>query len=165
MKKLAFVFLLATFLFAAALPLEAQKASLGTTPSQSSQDEPPSQSEQEEEQRGQAREFIFVEGSLPFVPTSNTIATKLPLSLQLTPLHVGIVTEALFQEHYDVTVSGALGNISNINIQPGNGVNDFFIIRGFDSLSSTLIMTDGAPEPETTFYDPVSYTHLRAHET
>ena len=153
MKKLAFGCLIATFLFAAALPLEAQKASLGTTPSQSSQDEPPSQSEQEEEQRGQAREFIFVEGSLPFVPTSNTIATKLPLSLQLTPLHVGIVTEALFQEHYDVTVSGALVNISNINIQPGNGVNDFFIIRGFDSLSSTLIMTDGAPEPETTFYD------------
>ena len=99
MKKLAFGCLIATFLFAAALPLEAQKASLGTTPSQSSQDEPPSQSEQEEEQRGQAREFIFVEGSLPFVPTSNTIATKLPLSLQLTPLHVGIVTEALFQEH------------------------------------------------------------------
>ncbi|MEE3152082.1 MAG: hypothetical protein VX300_07395, partial [Acidobacteriota bacterium] len=92
MKKLAFVFLLATFLLAAALPLEAQETSLGTTPSMSSQDEPPSQSEQEKEQRGQAREFIFVEGSLPYVPTSNTIATKLPLSLQLTPLHVGIVT-------------------------------------------------------------------------
>ena len=153
MKKLAFGCLIATFLFAAALPLEAQEASLGTTPSQSSQDKSPSQSEQEEEQRGQAREFIFVEGSLPYVPTSNTIATKLPLSLQLTPLHVGIVTEALFQEHYDVTVSGALVNISNINIQPGNGVNDFFIVRGFDSLSSTLIMTDGASEPETTFYE------------
>ena len=86
------------------------------------------------------------------MPTSNTIATKLQLPLQLTPFHVGIVTEALIEEQYDVTVSSALTNISNVNIQPGNGVNDFFIIRGFDSLSSGLILTDGAPEPEATFW-------------
>ncbi len=148
MKKTTVVCLALTFLLAAAWPASAQQA----PPSQ--QDEAAARAQQEEEaQRGRVREFIFVEGSLPYVPTSNTIATRLPLSLQLTPFHVGIVTAALFEERYDTTVSGALMNISNINIQPGNGVNDFFLIRGFDSLSSTLIMTDGAPEPETTLYE------------
>ncbi|MCH7823841.1 MAG: TonB-dependent receptor [Acidobacteria bacterium] len=161
MKKTTAVCLGSTLLLAAAWPATAQQAPPATAQQAppatasgpNSQDEAPPQPQQEEARRGQTRVFIFVEGSLPYVPTSNTIATKLPLSLQLTPFHVGIVTEALFEERYDTTVSGALMNISNVNIQPGNGVNDFFIIRGFDSLSSTLIMTDGASEPETTFYE------------
>ena len=153
MGKTVFACLFATLLLTVTLPAEAQQASLTTASGLDSQDEPPTPLQQKETQRGQAREFIFVKGSLPYVPTSNTIASKLPLSLQLTPLHIGIVTGAILQEQYGATVSGALINISNINIQAGNGVNDFFIIRGFDSLSSTLIMTDGAPEPETTFYE------------
>lgn len=99
-----------------------------------------------------ATEFIYVEGTLPFVPTANTIVSKLPLALQLTPSNVGIVTRALFTEQYGQTLSDALVNVSNINVQPGFGVHDFFVVRGFDSLSSTLILTDGAPEPEATFY-------------
>ncbi len=113
----------------------------------------PQQQSPEPAKRGQAREFILVEGDLPFVPSSNSIAANLPLALLLTPFNVGTVTEALIEEQYDVTIAGALTNISNVNIQSGNGVNDFFLIRGFDSLSSTLIMTDGASEPETTFYE------------
>jgi len=108
---------------------------------------------QQQQRPGQAREFVFVVGDLPHVPGSNTIATKLPLSLRLTPFHVGIVTQALFEEQYDTTLAEALVNISNVNVQPGNGVHDYFLIRGFDSLSSTLVMTDGAAEPEVTFYD------------
>jgi len=104
-------------------------------------------------QRERTRDFIVVEGSLPYVPSSNTIATKLPLALLLTPFNVGAVAQALIVEQYAVTVSAALVNISNVNTQRGNGVNDFFVIRGFDSLSSTLMMIDGAPEPETTFYE------------
>lgn len=96
--------------------------------------------------------FIFVEGSLPYVPSSNTIAAKLPLELRLTPFNVGSVTDALYGEQYGQVLSDALVNISNINRQPGFGVHDFFIIRGFDSLSSGLILTDGASEPEATFY-------------
>ena len=161
MKKTAFVCLCSTLLLASAWPATAQEAPPATAQQPApttasgpgSQDTAGAQPEPEEPQRGQAREFIFVEGSLPYVPTSNTIATKLPLSLQLTPFHVGIVTQALLEEQYNVTLSGALMNISNVNIQPGNGVHDFFIIRGFDSLSSALVMTDGAPEPETTLYE------------
>ena len=122
-----------------------------STDSGSSATEP--QQTQEADRRGQAREFILVEGGLPYVPSSNTIASKLPLSLLLTPFNVGTVTPALMEEQYDTTVAGALRNISNVNVQPGNGVNDFFLIRGFDSLSSALVMTDGAAEPETTFYE------------
>ena len=38
------------------------------------------------------------------------------------------------------------------NVQTVFGVTDFFIIRGFDSLSSGLVLTDGVAEPEATFY-------------
>ncbi len=139
---------------AMALPAVAQEpaATQQTEPAPDSTDPAP-QSSPQQAQRGQARDFIYVEGSLPFVPTSNTIATKLRLSLQLTPFNVGIVTRALFEEQYDTTIAGALTNVSNVNVQPGNGVHDYFLIRGFDSLSSALVMTDGAPEPESTFYE------------
>lgn len=117
------------------------------------EDEASGQQPAQQVQRGEARAFIIVEGDLPYVPSSNTIAAKLPLPLMLTPFNVGSVARALFEEQYDPTISGALTNISNVNVQPGNGVNDFFLIRGFDSLSSALVMTDGAAEPETTFYE------------
>ena len=142
MKKLLTI-LLSASLMSAALPAVAQQADTATKPQQTAA----------AATRGQARAFIFVEGSLPYVPNSNTIATKLPLSLLLTPFNVGTVTEALIEEQYASTVSGALVNISSVNVQPGNGVNDFFLIRGFDSLSSALVMIDGASEPETTFYE------------
>lgn len=119
---------------------------------------PPGQeADQEQQEEAQeldltAREFVFVEGSLPLVPTSNTIATKLPVPLRRTPQNVGVVTRGLFDEQYGQVLGDALTNISSINVQPGFGVTDYFIIRGFDSLSSSLILTDGAPEPEATFY-------------
>jgi len=148
-------------LLAATLPVAAQQSdaappAVAEPPQSSSVSQDSAEPEPQgapAQQRGQAREFILVEGDLPYVPSSNTIAAKLPLSLLLTPFNIGTVTRALFEEQYDVTVADALVNISNINIQPGNGVNDYFLIRGFDSLSSALVMTDGASEPETTFYE------------
>ena len=41
-----------------------------------------SEEEAEETQVGSVSEYVFVEGSLPFVPTSNTIVNKLPLKLK-----------------------------------------------------------------------------------
>lgn len=110
------------------------------------------QSEDPQEIDVRAREFIHVEGSLPFVPSSNTIATKLPLRLELTPNHIGLVGRPLFDQQYGRVLGDALRNVSNVNVQPGFGVHDFFVIRGFDSLSSSLVLTDGAPEPEATYY-------------
>lgn len=97
-------------------------------------------------------EEVFVRESLPYAPTSNTIATKLPVALEWTPAHVGVVDLALIAEQDALVLSDALENVSGLNVQTGNGVFDFFVVRGFDSLSSGLILIDGAPEPETTFY-------------
>jgi TonB-dependent siderophore receptor len=98
------------------------------------------------------REYVFVEGSLPYVPSSNTIVTKLPLERRSTPNNVGVVTEPLAREQFDRVLGEALVNVSNVNVQTQNGVTDFFYIRGFDSLSSGLVLFDGAPEPEATLY-------------
>ncbi|MEM7050312.1 MAG: TonB-dependent siderophore receptor [Acidobacteriota bacterium] len=95
---------------------------------------------------------VRVEGKLPYVPTSNTVAAKLPLSLDRTPASVTVVPTALFGEQGGAVLGDALENASGLNVQTGSGVFDFFVVRGLDSVSSGLILTDGAPEPETTFY-------------
>lgn len=97
-------------------------------------------------------EEVFVEGLLPDIPTSNTVAAKLPLSLQDTPASVSVVPTSLTEEQRGFVLGDALENVSGVNVQTGNGVFDYFVIRGLDSVSSGLILTDGAPEPETTFY-------------
>lgn len=125
-------------------------ASLAHTQEQETADEP--EKATAGEPRPEVNEYVFVEGSLPYVPHSNTVVTRLPLERRLTPNNVGIVTAPLFREQFDRTASDALVNVSNINIQTQNGVHDFFYIRGFDSLSSGLVLTDGAAEPEATFY-------------
>lgn len=98
------------------------------------------------------RDEVFVAASPPDVPTSNTVAAKLPLSLLETPSSVSIVDRPLLEEQNDFVLGDALRNASGVNVQTGSGVYDFFVIRGLDSVSSGLILTDGAPEPETTFY-------------
>ena len=95
---------------------------------------------------------VTVEGSLPYIPTSNTILTRLPLMLRLTPANVGTVGEQLMHEQSAFILGDALLNVSGLNVQTQSGVTDFFVIRGFDSLSSSLVLTDGASEPEATFY-------------
>jgi len=95
---------------------------------------------------------IFVEGSLPDIPTSNTVAAKLPLSLRETPASVSVISSERFQEKGAFVLGDALKEVSGMNVQTFNGVFDFFVVRGLDSVSSGLIQTDGVPEPEATFY-------------
>lgn len=87
------------------------------------------------------------------IPTDNTISTKTPLPLWSTPASVGVVTSSLFVSQDSLILGDALKNISGVNVQTGFGVHDFFIIRGFDSLTNGLVLTDGALEPEVTFYN------------
>jgi len=98
------------------------------------------------------RESVVVEAPLPLIPSSNTISTKLPVDQVWTPFNVGAVSQPLMQEQFSLVLGDALENISGVNAQTGSGVFDFFVVRGFDSLTSGLILTDGAPEPETTYY-------------
>ena len=98
------------------------------------------------------KEEVWVEESLPYAPTSNTIATKLPVALSWTPANVGVVERGLFEEQGATVLGDALENISGVGVQTGFGIFDLFVLRGFDSLSGGLILTDGAPEPESSFY-------------
>ncbi len=95
---------------------------------------------------------VFVQGSPPDIPSSNTVAAKLPLSLRETPASVSVVDAELLEQQDAQVMGDALRNVSGVNVQSVNGVSDFFVVRGLDSVSSGLILTDGAPEPETTFY-------------
>ena len=97
-------------------------------------------------------EEIVVTGSREKVPTMSTVATRMPVPIRLTPASVGVVNEGLFEHQSGVVLGDALRNVSGVNVQTVFGVTDFFVIRGFDSLSSGLVLTDGAAEPEATFY-------------
>ena len=99
-----------------------------------------------------AGEEIVVTESKEKIPTVSTVATKIPVPIRLTPASIGVVNHGLFEHQSGVVLGDALRNISGVNIQTISGVTDFFVIRGFDSLTSGLVLTDGASEPEATFY-------------
>jgi TonB-dependent siderophore receptor len=105
-----------------------------------------------EEPAAAYEDVLFVEDSLPYVPDSSTIATKLPLPLQKTPASVGVVTGWLIGEQGSSVLGEALQNVSGVNVQTQSGVADFFVVRGFDSIANGLVMVDGASEPEISFY-------------
>ena len=108
---------------------------------------------EEEELPVYVGEETLVMESKEKVPTMSTIATRIPVPIQLTPASIGVVTAGLFRHQSGMVLGDALRNVSGVNIQTVFGVTDFFIIRGFDSLSSGLVLTDGASEPEATFYN------------
>lgn len=87
------------------------------------------------------------------IPTTSGIAAKMNLPLQHTPASVGVVTNALIENQDGVVLVDALKNVSGVNVQSGFGVFDYFIIRGYESLTNGLVMIDGASEPEVTFYN------------
>ena len=39
-----------------------------------------------------------------------------------------------------------------VNVSAGFGIFDYFTVRGLDSLTGGLVLTDGVSEPESTFY-------------
>ncbi len=87
------------------------------------------------------------------IPTVSAVATKSLMSLHSMPASVGVVTRPLFESQNGLVLSDALKNVSGVNVQNGFGIFDFFFIRGFESLSSGLVLTDGAAEPEVSFYN------------
>jgi iron complex outermembrane receptor protein len=109
-------------------------------------------SEETETRPTTLKEEVWVEESLPYAPTSNTVTTKLPMAQIWTPANVGVVERSLFEEQGATVLGDALANVSGVGVQTGFGVFDLFVLRGFDSLSGGLILTDGAPEPESSFY-------------
>jgi TonB-dependent siderophore receptor len=95
---------------------------------------------------------VDVEEELPAIPPSSSTVTKLPVPVQELPVSVSVIPKRLLSDQDAFVLKDALENASGVNTAPGFGVFDYFVIRGFDSLTSGLVMTDGAPEPESTFY-------------
>jgi outer membrane receptor for monomeric catechols len=80
------------------------------------------------------------------------IAAKIPLTLQETPASIGIVAQQTLKDQNATVLSDALENISGVNIQSSLGTQDYFFIRGFESSSSGLILTDGARDPNESLF-------------
>jgi TonB-dependent siderophore receptor len=97
-------------------------------------------------------ETVDVEAELPALPPSSSAATRLPVSVQDLPVTVSVVPRSLMRDQSDFVLGDALRNASGVTVGAGFGVFDFFTIRGFDSLTGGLVLTDGIPEPESTFH-------------
>ena len=95
---------------------------------------------------------VEVEAEPTAVPAASSVATRMPVLPRDLPLSVAVVGRTLLDEQGALVLGDALENVSGVNVATGFGVFDFFVIRGFDSLSSGLVLTDGLPEPESTFY-------------
>lgn len=106
------------------------------------------------------REVVEVQGDLPAVPGPAVGVSKVALDLQETPVSVSVVPATVIDSQRAIVLTDALRNVSAVNTASGNGVFDFFTVRGFDSLSSGLVLTDGAPEPESTFYPLYNVTQV-----
>lgn len=98
------------------------------------------------------REVVEVPGELPAIPPAAVTTFKLAVPVQMTPASVSVVPRAVFESQDAFVLGDALRNASGVAAATGFGVFDFFTIRGFDSLGSSLVLTDGAFEPESTFY-------------
>ena len=88
----------------------------------------------------------------PPARTPATAATRLPVPVRELPVSLAVVPRRALDDQGALVLADALENVSGINVAAGFGVFDYFVIRGFDSLSSGLVLTDGLPEPESTFY-------------
>ena len=95
---------------------------------------------------------VVVTGSRYTLPERGGMVTRWPLALRDTPASVAVVPAALVQAQHGGVLGDALANISGVNVQTGFGVSDYFVVRGFDSLSSGMVLYDGAVEPEVSFY-------------
>ncbi len=95
---------------------------------------------------------VEVEAELSARPPASAVATRMPAEPKDLPLSIGVVGRPLLDQQGAFVLGDALKNVSGVNVGTGFGVFDFFVIRGFDSLSSGLVLTDGIPEPESTFY-------------
>jgi TonB-dependent siderophore receptor len=97
------------------------------------------------------REELLVKDSAELAATVPAV-TKLPVPSLLLPLSVEVIGGPLLEQQDARVLGDALKNASGVGVHTESGAADFFVVRGLDSETSALVMTDGAPEPVTTFY-------------
>ena len=97
-------------------------------------------------------DVVDVEAELPAIPPSTASVTRSPVAVQELPVSASVVPRSLLDAQDAFVLGDALKNVSGVSVGTGFGVFDYFTIRGFDSLSSGLVLTDNVAEPESTFY-------------
>jgi iron complex outermembrane receptor protein len=130
----------AAFAFLATPALSAQEAASST------------ETEDPKPELPRYEETVEVHGDMPGAPTAALSATRIPVPLLETPVSVSVVPSNLFETQKAVVMGDALRNAAGVNVGTGFGTFDYFVIRGFDSLSTGLVLTDSVAEPESTFY-------------
>ena len=87
------------------------------------------------------------------MPNESSVGTKLSIPIHKTPASIGVVTSNVMMDQNAIILSDVLRNISSINVQSNLGTNDYFLIRGFESSGSGLILTDGIQSPDFSMYE------------
>lgn len=89
-----------------------------------------------------------------FVVTASDLYDTLGISLDpaKAPISATGISDSLNDRQGNRTLKDAVKNSAGANVATGNGIHDFFVVRGIDSLNGGLILIDGVLEPEATFY-------------
>ena len=98
------------------------------------------------------QETVDVEAELPALPPLTGAATRIPAPAKDLPFTLSVVPASLLRDQDGFLLNDALKNASGVNVSTGFGIFDYFTIRGLDSLTGGLVLTDGVSEPESTFY-------------
>jgi iron complex outermembrane receptor protein len=93
-----------------------------------------------------------VEAKAPAVPPPADTATKLEANVRDLPVSVSVVSGRLAAEQAGMVLTDALKNASGVNVATGFGIFDYWVVRGFDSLDTGLVLVDGAADPEAVLY-------------
>ncbi len=101
-----------------------------------------------------AEDTVYVSADKdPRIAEFNSIAIKMPLTMQRTPATVQAITQSTLEDQNSMVLSDAMENISGVNPQSGYGTHDYFMVRGFDTLENGLMLTDGTIEPEAIIHN------------
>ncbi len=98
-------------------------------------------------------EEVVVTEATPESPRPAATGLRLGLSAMATPASLGVVARDLIEAQGGDVLGDALRNTAGVNAQTGFGVHDLFYVRGFESLTNGLVLTDGAIEPEVSVYN------------
>ncbi len=106
-------------------------------------------------------EELVVRDTAEAIPADTTIV-KLPVPTQQLPLSVDEIGAPLLADQGAHVLGDALRDAAGVGIHTESGAADFFLVRGFDSETSAMVMTDGAPEPVTSFYQLYNVDRVEA---
>jgi TonB-dependent siderophore receptor len=90
-----------------------------------------------------------IEVTSRYVPEESTTGTKYPVDAQLVPASISSVSGTLLEEQNANTLQDAMSNVAGASANRDSGFIESFVLRGFDSVDSGLLLVNGAAEPRT----------------